>query len=45
MIYVPIGGKTQLLADNSQARGGSPYGAGTFADKGMRQPSSIELEV
>jgi hypothetical protein len=45
MIFVPIGGKTKILADNSQPRGGSPYGAGTLSDKGGRQPSSIELEV
>ena len=33
MIYVPLGYKTTfpLLADLSEARGGSPWGAGTFA--------------
>ncbi len=48
MIYVPLGYATAfpLLADLSEARGGSPWGAGTFAaGDGSRQPSSKELEV
>ena len=33
MIYVPLGYKTTfaILADLSEVRGGSPWGAGTFA--------------
>ena len=38
IIYVPLGYKTTfaLLADLSEVRGGSPWGAGTFAVGGMR---------
>lgn len=37
IIYVPLGYKTTfaLLADLSEVRGGSPWGAGTFAVGGM----------
>jgi len=48
MIYVPLGYATAfpLLADLSEARGGSPWGAGTFSGgDGSRQPSKNELEV
>lgn len=48
MIYVPLGyAKTfALLADLSQVRGGSPWGAGTFsAGDGSRQPTENELEL
>jgi NAD(P)H dehydrogenase (quinone) len=48
MIYVPLGYATAfpLLADLSEARGGSPWGAGTFsAGDGSRQPSKNELEL
>lgn len=33
LIYVPLGYKTvfPLLGDNSEVRGGSPWGAGTFS--------------
>lgn len=33
IIYVPLGYKTafSILADNSEVRGGSPWGAGTFS--------------
>ena len=33
MIFVPLGYKTVFgtLADNSEVRGGGPWGAGTFA--------------
>jgi len=47
-IYVPLGYKTvfPLLADLGEVRGGSPWGAGTFAGgDGSRQPSAKELEV
>lgn len=38
IIYVPLGYKQTfaLLADLSEVRGGSPWGAGTFAVGGMR---------
>jgi len=48
IIYVPLGYATTfpILADLSEARGGSPWGAGTFAGAdGSRQPSAKELEL
>jgi len=48
IIYVPLGYKTAFgqLANLSEVRGGSPWGAGTFsAADGSRQPSALELEV
>jgi NAD(P)H dehydrogenase (quinone) len=48
MIYVPLGyiHAFGILADLSEARGGSPWGAGTFAGgDGSRQPSAKELEL
>jgi len=47
-IYVPLGYKTtfSILADLSEVRGGSPWGAGTFsAGDGSRQPSQNELQL
>lgn len=48
LIYVPLGYKHTfaLLADLSEVRGGSAWGAGTFAGgDGSRQPSPKELEL
>ncbi|PQE31590.1 minor allergen Alt a 7 protein [Rutstroemia sp. NJR-2017a WRK4] len=48
IIYVPLGYKTAFaqLANLSEVRGGSPWGAGTFAGPdGSRQPSTLELEI
>jgi NAD(P)H dehydrogenase (quinone) len=48
IIYVPLGYKTgfHLLADVEEVRGGSPWGAGTFASAdGSRKPSAKELEL
>ncbi len=48
IIYVPLGyARTfSLLADLSEVRGGSPWGAGTFsAADGSRQPTAKELEL
>ncbi|KAG2155179.1 flavoprotein-like protein [Suillus bovinus] len=48
IIYVPLGYKHSFaqLANISEVRGGSPWGAGTFAGPdGSRQPSALELEV
>lgn len=48
MIYVPMGYAKafNILADLSEVRGGSPWGAGTFAaGDGSRQPSAKELEL
>jgi NAD(P)H dehydrogenase (quinone) len=48
IIYVPLGYATafSILADLSEVRGGSAWGAGTFAGAdGSRQPSAKELEL
>jgi NAD(P)H dehydrogenase (quinone) len=48
MIYVPLGYKTtfQYQAALTEARGGSPWGAGTFAGAdGSRQPSATEITM
>ncbi|KAJ3485301.1 hypothetical protein NLI96_g5062 [Meripilus lineatus] len=48
IIYVPLGYSTTFaqLANVSEVRGGSPWGAGTFAGAdGSRQPSALELEL
>ncbi|KAF1354625.1 flavo protein-like protein [Delphinella strobiligena] len=48
MIYVPLGYKTtfSILADLSEVRGGSPWGAGTYsAGDGSRQPSEKEITL
>ncbi|KAI9866549.1 MAG: Minor allergen Alt a 7 [Trichoglossum hirsutum] len=48
IIYVPLGYKTTfpILADLSEARGGSPWGAGTFAGAdGSRKPTELELKL
>ncbi|KLJ08936.1 minor allergen Alt a 7 [Blastomyces silverae] len=47
-IYVPLGYKTAMpmLANLSEVRGGSPWGAGTFAGvDGLRQPSALEIQL
>ncbi|KAJ4297309.1 hypothetical protein N0V88_004227 [Collariella sp. IMI 366227] len=48
IIYVPLGYAKAfgILTDLNEARGGSPWGAGTFAGgDGSRQPSANELEL
>jgi len=48
IIYVPLGyGKTfPQLTNLNEIRGGSPWGAGTFAGAdGSRSPSELELEL
>lgn len=45
MIFVPIGytfGAGMFEMEN--VKGGSPYGAGTFAGDGSRLPSELELQ-
>jgi NAD(P)H dehydrogenase (quinone) len=45
MLFVPIGytyGANMFILD--EVKGGSPYGAGTLAGDGTRQPTKIELE-
>ncbi|CAG7849264.1 P25 protein AltName: Full=Brefeldin A resistance protein [Serendipita indica DSM 11827] len=48
LVFVPLGYKytSDLWNSNfSEIRGGSPFGAGTFAGDGTRQPSEVELET
>ncbi|EIW56252.1 uncharacterized protein TRAVEDRAFT_171817 [Trametes versicolor FP-101664 SS1] len=48
LIFVPLGYAKAFaqLTNVSEVRGGSPWGAGTFAGgDGSRQPSALELEV
>lgn len=48
IIFVPLGYATTFaqLSNLTEARGGSPWGAGTLsAADGSRQPSALELEV
>ncbi|KAG1785305.1 flavoprotein-like protein [Suillus plorans] len=48
IIYVPLGYKNTFaqLSNMSEVRGGSPWGAGTYAGAdGSRQPSALELEL
>jgi len=48
IIYVPFGSvrAVQDLTSLSEAHGGSPWGAGTFAGSdGSRQPSDLELRI
>jgi NAD(P)H dehydrogenase (quinone) len=45
MIFVPIGYTAGACMFNmTEPKGGSPYGAGTFAGDGSRTPSKLELE-
>ena len=48
IIFVPLGYKLTfpILANLSEVRGGSPWGAGTFSGAdGSRQPTNLELEL
>ncbi|KAF8477006.1 NADH-quinone oxidoreductase [Kalaharituber pfeilii] len=47
MIYVPLGYKHtfSLANEMTEVRGGSPWGAGTFAGDGSRQPTEKELAL
>ncbi|KAH7909281.1 flavoprotein-like protein [Hygrophoropsis aurantiaca] len=48
IIFVPLGYKHTFpqLSNITEVRGGSPWGAGTFAGgDGSRQPSALELEI
>jgi NAD(P)H dehydrogenase (quinone) len=48
IIYVPLGYKHTfpILANLNEVRGGSPWGAGTFAAAdGSRQPTPLELSL
>ncbi|KAJ7566267.1 hypothetical protein O6H91_02G095100 [Diphasiastrum complanatum] len=45
LIYVPIGYTFGAgMFELGEAKGGSPYGSGTYAGDGTRQPSKLELE-
>ncbi|OWM77620.1 hypothetical protein CDL15_Pgr017018 [Punica granatum] len=44
MIFVPIGYTFGAgMSEIQQPKGGTPYGAGTFAGDGSRQPTELEL--
>ncbi|KAK8664823.1 hypothetical protein V6N13_084596 [Hibiscus sabdariffa] len=44
MLFVPIGYSFGVdMFEMEQVKGGSPYGAGTYAGDGSRQPSELEL--
>ncbi|KAJ8465496.1 hypothetical protein OPV22_028048 [Ensete ventricosum] len=46
MLFVPIGYTFGVgMFEMDELRGGSPYGAGTFAGDGTRQPSEVELAL
>jgi len=46
MVYVPIGYSSPLMTNMEEIKGGSPYGAGTFAGiDGRRVPSKLEIEL
>ncbi|GMH25520.1 hypothetical protein Nepgr_027363 [Nepenthes gracilis] len=46
MIFVPIGYTFGAgMFEMEKVKGGSPYGAGTLAGDGSRQPTELELEV
>ena len=46
MIFVPVGYTFGAgMFEMEKVRGGSPYGAGTFAGDGTRVPSELELEL
>ena len=44
MIYVPVGYTFGSGMFEMEVKGGSPYGAGTYAADGSRQPTELELE-
>ncbi|KAL9267355.1 putative NAD(P)H dehydrogenase (quinone) FQR1-like 1 [Drosera capensis] len=45
LIYVPIGYTFGAgMFEMEKVKGGTPYGAGTFAGDGSRQPSELELQ-
>ncbi|KAK7405138.1 hypothetical protein VNO78_06336 [Psophocarpus tetragonolobus] len=44
MLFVPIGYRlANELTEMTELRGGGPYGAGTYAGNGKRNPTEIEL--
>ncbi|XP_020594401.1 probable NAD(P)H dehydrogenase (quinone) FQR1-like 1, partial [Phalaenopsis equestris] len=46
MIFVPIGYTFGgAMFEMEKVKGGSPYGAGTFAGDGSRAPTELELEL
>ncbi|GAB4831061.1 hypothetical protein Ancab_005073 [Ancistrocladus abbreviatus] len=46
MIFVPVGYTFGAgMYEMEKVRGGTPYGAGTYAGMGSRQPSELELQL
>ena len=45
MLFVPIGYTFGMgMYEINEVKGGSPYGAGTLAGDGTRQPTKLELD-
>jgi NAD(P)H dehydrogenase (quinone) len=45
MLFVPLGYTFGSgMFEMGEVKGGSPYGAGTFAGDGTRQPTELELQ-
>ncbi|KAK9998396.1 hypothetical protein SO802_017999 [Lithocarpus litseifolius] len=45
MLFVPLGYTFRSgMFEMNEAKGGSAYGAGTFAADGSRQPTELELQ-
>jgi NAD(P)H dehydrogenase (quinone) len=46
MLYVPLGYTFGSgMFEMNEVKGGSSYGAGTYAANGSRQPTELELEL
>jgi len=45
MIYIPLGYTDKSMFSIDEVHGGSPWGAGTLAGTGARQPSAFELAL
>ena len=45
MVFVPLGYTFGSgMFEMNEVKGGSPYGAGTYAGDGSRQPTELELQ-
>ncbi|XP_057450967.1 NAD(P)H dehydrogenase (quinone) FQR1-like [Lotus japonicus] len=44
MLFAPIGYTFNRMFEMEEVKGGSPYGAGTYAGDGSRQPTELELK-
>ncbi|KAF1896204.1 hypothetical protein Lal_00027271, partial [Lupinus albus] len=44
MLLEDYGEHNNMVLEMEQVKGGSPYGAGTYAGDGSRQPTELELQ-